>query len=115
MNNAYLNFLRTSAIAELTHLGLVDDDGTELTGSGYIRLAVTWATDGDGVMRPNADLTFNVPIGKVGGWRAYTAEEHGTDYGGYDFAEELQEEYLAPGEFKLKHEAVGIIHEVKSE
>lgn len=85
MNATFYNALRTEAISLITHIGLVDAGGDEVTGGSpaYARQAVTWATDGDGVMRPNANLTFNIPAsGQVAGWRGYSALTDGTNYGG---------------------------------
>lgn len=91
MNAAFFNALRTAGKSAITHIGLVDETGTELTGGSpaYARQAVTWADGADGVMSPNANLTFNVPSGAtVGGWRGYSASTSGTDYGGEDLTQE---------------------------
>lgn len=88
---AFFNALRDEGQTLITHIGLVDDSGDELTGGSpaYARQAVTWTDDGDGVMRPNANLTFNVPSGTtVGGWRGYSASTSGTNYGGEDLTQE---------------------------
>jgi len=69
--------------AVATHLGLVDETGTELTGGTYARLAVTWDAASAGLIRPGADSVFDIPAGvTVGGWRTYSALTTGTDYGG---------------------------------
>lgn len=101
MNAAFLNALRDEGQALITHIGLVDDGGTELTGGSpaYARQAVTWTDDGDGVSRPNANLTFNVPASTtVGGWRGYSADSGGTDYGGSDLTQEV---YANQGTYQL--------------
>lgn len=110
MNSTYLNFLRTASKAEITHIGLVDDGGDELTGGSpaYARKAVTWADGADGVQNPNADLTFDVPAGAtVAGWRGYDALTEGTDYGGEDLTEEV---FAAQGEYTLLAASTGITH-----
>lgn len=110
MNATYLNALRTHAKSLITHIGLVDDGGTELAGGSpaYARIPVTWADGADGVMNPNADLTFNVPASTtVGGWRGYSAGTEGTDYGGEDLAQEV---YTNQGTYKLLAASTGITH-----
>lgn len=84
MNASYRNFVRDAGQAELTHIGLFDG-GVEISGGSpaYARQAVTWVDDGDGVSRPSADLTFDIPAGAtVDEWRAFNAATGGTDYGG---------------------------------
>ena len=91
MNAAYFNALRTAGKSAITHIGLVNASGVELTGGtpAYARQAVTWADGADGVMNPNANLTFDVPSGTtVGGWRGYSAATSGTNYGGEDLTQE---------------------------
>lgn len=113
MNGAYLDLIATTGKTTITHIGLVDGDGDELTGGdpAYARQAVTWTgpTTGDGLIRPNADLTFNVPAGAtVAGWRGYTALTEGTDYGG---AALTPEEFAGQGTYKLLAAATGIDHD----
>lgn len=82
MNSAFLGILRDAGEAAATHLGLVDDNGDELTSASYARQAVTWTDDGTN-MRPNANLVFNVTTGDVvNGWHAYSGATAGTDYDG---------------------------------
>ena len=106
----YLNELRDHGETLITHLGLVDETGTEITGGSpaYARLAVTWVDDGDGVMRPSADLTFDIPAStSVAGWRGYSALTAGTNYGG---AALTQEDFAAQGQYKLLAATTGIVH-----
>lgn len=106
---ALLNALETELDTLITHIGLVDETGTELTGGSpaYAREAVAWADDGDGVIRPNADLTFNVPAdATVAGWRGYSASSAGTDYGGEDLSPET---FLAQGAYTLLADQTGIV------
>ena len=93
MNAAYLNAIRDAGQALITHIGLTDAAGTELSGGGYARQAVTWTDDSTGVSRPSANLVFDVEAGdEVGQWRGYSASTAGTDYGG-----ELLEDPNNPG------------------
>jgi hypothetical protein len=110
MNTAYLNLIREAGQSAITHIGLVDDTGTELTGGSpaYARKAVTWTDSADGVSRPSADLTFDVPAGaSVASWRGYSASSSGTDYGGEDLT---QEDYAGQGTYKLLAASTSITH-----
>lgn len=110
MNAAYLNLIRDAGQAAITHIGLVDETGTELTGGSpaYARQAVTWTDDGDGVARPDGNLTFNVPAGKtVGGWRGFSAGSAGTSYGGEDVT---QEAFASQGTYTLLAASTSITH-----
>jgi hypothetical protein len=83
MNETYRNAIATHGRTLITHIGLVNNVGTELTGGSYARLPVTWTTATNGVIRPNADLTFEIPAGaNVSGWRGFNALTSGTNYGG---------------------------------
>jgi hypothetical protein len=107
---AYLNELRDRGIAIITHFGLVDETGTELTGGdpAYARIADTPVADGDGVVRPSTNLVFNVPEGTtVGGWRAYSAGTEGTDWGGEAVT---QEAFAAQGQYTLQAAGSSITH-----
>lgn len=106
---ALLEVLEDSIDTVITHIGLVDETDTELTGGSpaYAREAVTWADDGTGVIRPNADLTFNVPAGTtVAGWRGYSADSGGTDYGGADLDPET---FVAQGAYTLLADQTGVV------
>lgn len=108
---AYLNELRDAGIAAITHFGLVDETGTELTGGSpaYARIADTPVADGDGVIRPSTDLTFDVPASTtVGGWRGYSALSAGTDFGGEDLT---QEAFAEQGEYTLLEASTSITHQ----
>lgn len=110
MTTAYLNAIRDHGQSIITHIGLVDDVGTELTGGSpaYARQAVTWTDSSDGVSSPSADLTFDIPAGvTVGGWRGYSASTAGTDYGGADLT---QEAYAAQGTYDLLAASTSITH-----
>lgn len=101
MNTTFLNALATEADTLITHIGLVDDQGTELTGGSpaYARIAVTWTAPSNGLIRPDADLEFDVPASSnVAGWRGYSASTSGTDYGGEALT---QEDYANQGTYTL--------------
>ena len=103
----YINAIANAGAALITHIGLVDQTGTEIVGGTYARLAVTWTAAVAGTIRPNADLTFNVPAGTVGGWRGFSALTLGTNYGGQDLTNEV---FAAPGQYKLLAAGTGILH-----
>lgn len=110
MTEAFRNYLLDGGDGcdVITHIGLVDDTATELTGGSpaYARVAVTWTSASGGIRRPNADLTFNVPAsGVVAGWRGFTASTAGTNYGG---AALTQETFAAQGQYKLLAASTGI-------
>jgi hypothetical protein len=110
VNAAYLNAIRDHGQSIITHIGLVDDTGTELTGGSpaYARKAVTWDDDGDGVSRPTADLAFDIPPGGiVAEWRGYSASSGGVDFGGEAVA---QEEYTGQGVYNLLAASTSITH-----
>jgi hypothetical protein len=99
LNSAALNAAVGGITSKVTHIALVDGTGTELTGGSYARQPVTWAAAANGVQRPSADLTFNVPAGTVGGWRGYSALTGGTNYDGGDLTDET---YAAAGQYVLQ-------------
>lgn len=81
MNGTFLDALATQAKTLITHIGLVNGAGSAVG----TRQAVTWTgpTGGNGLIRPNADLVFNMTSGQdVAEWRGYSASTGGTDYGG---------------------------------
>lgn len=87
-------------------LGLVDDQGRELTGGtpAYRRRAVAWQAVTDGTLRPVRDLVFDVPAdATVAGWRAYSRS--GEDYGGADLSLEF---FRGQGEYVLRAAGTGI-------
>jgi hypothetical protein len=110
MNAAYRNAIGNAGAALITHLGLVDRDGAELSGGSpaYARLAVTWTGASGGMIRPATDKTFNVPVGAtVAGWRGYSALSGGTEYGGEDLTPEA---FAGQGEYRLIAAQTGISH-----
>jgi hypothetical protein len=112
MNTAYLDFIAAAGAAEITHIGLVDDTGTELTGGSpaYARKAVTWTASVAGLIRPNADHEFDVPAGaSVAEWRGYNALTAGDDYEGEDVD---LEDFTNQGTYTLLAASTGIQHSV---
>jgi hypothetical protein len=107
MSAAYLAAVTAAGAAEVTHIGLVDETGTELAGGTYARIANAPAAAG-ATWRPSADLDFNVPAGTtVGGWRGYDAAAAGTDWGGDDV---VQEVYAGDGTYTLVAAETGVTH-----
>lgn len=112
MNGTYLDAIATHGKSLITHIGLVDNTGAELTGGSpaYARKPVTWTgpSAGDGLFRPAADLDFDIPGSRnVAGWRGYSALTAGTDYGG---AALTQETYAAQGTYKLLAASTAVDH-----
>lgn len=111
MNDNYHNAIRDHGKTLITHIALVDDTDTELTGGSpaYARKPVAWVDDGVGVMRPDADLLFDIPAGAtIGGWRGFSALSNGTDYGGKELTQEV---YAGQGEYTLSAASTSITHQ----
>ena len=84
VNAAYLNAIGDHGGTLITHIGLVDETDTEITGGdpAYARQAASWDTAVDGQIDLSADLTFDIPEGTtVAGWQGYSASTGGTAYG----------------------------------
>lgn len=115
VTQAYLDLTLVDPASTITHIGLVDDQGDELSGGSYARKSVSWASpasaDGGRVIRPTADLTFDVPAlandGKVAGWRGFSASSNGTNYGGGDLT---PEPYPNGGQYVLEAAGTGYRH-----
>jgi len=110
MEAVYRNAIADHGATLITHIALVDETGTELTGGSpaYARLAVTWTSASGGMIRPNANLTFNVPPSTtVGGWRGFSASTAGTNYGGASLTNEA---FAGQGEYTLLAAFTGIAH-----
>lgn len=105
---AYLDALAAEGDSLIGFVGLVDETGTELTGGSYTRKAVTWTAPSGGLIRPTADLVFDVPAGTtVGGWRGYSLVSGGTDFGG---ANVTQEVFAGAGQYTLLAASTSIDH-----
>lgn len=89
MNASYQTLVANAGAAAITHIGLVDVVGTEITGGAYARKAVTWTTPSTGRKAPSANLLFDIPTGAtVAGWRGFTALTAGTNHGGFSLTPE---------------------------
>jgi len=80
----YAALLDGNGIGVITHIGLKNSGGTEISGGSYARQPVTWT--GAGATRNlSADEAFNIPAGaQVQSWCGFSALTGGTDYGGED-------------------------------
>jgi len=108
MTEGYRNAIANHGGGLITHIGLVNGSDVELSGGTYARKAVTWVTAANGVIRPNADLSFDVPAGAtVAGWRGFSALTSGTNYGGESLTEET---FAGAGQYKLLASGTGILH-----
>lgn len=109
MNTAYLNLIANAGRSAITHIGLVNGSGTELSSADYARQPVTWTAASDGDTSPNADLVFEVAAGDVvAGWRGYSAGSGGTDYGGADLTPVT---FANDGTYTLDSATTGIDHD----
>lgn len=109
MLTAYFNGIADAGADLITHIGLVNGSGTELSGGSYARKAVTWTSASGGTIRPTADLTFDIPAGAtVAGWRGFSALTGGTNYGG---ASLTSESFASAGQYILDSATTGINHE----
>lgn len=109
MLTAYFNAVADAGADLITHIGLVDETGTEISGGSYARKAVTWGSASGGTIRPSADLTFDIPASTtVGGWRGFSALSGGTNYGGANLT---NESFASAGQYILDSATTGINHE----
>jgi hypothetical protein len=108
MTTAYLDAIAGAGRTTVTHIGLVDGSGVEITGGSYARKAVTWTASSNGTIKPSADLTFDIPSGAtVAGWRGYSAASAGTNYGGADLTSQA---FSSAGTYTLLAAATAINH-----
>lgn len=108
MSTAYLDAIAEHGRTIITHIGLVDESGTEISGGSYARQAVTWTTASNGRIQLQSDLTFDVPAGAtVAGWRGYSAASGGTDYGGADLP---SQPFATEGTYTLRSDLTWIDH-----
>lgn len=113
MTEGYRNAIASHGGSLIKYIGLVNASGVELSGGGYARKAVSWTQANNGIIRPNADLLFDVPAGTtVAGWRGYSAATGGINYGGEDLT---SEEYTDAGQYRLRASGTGIKHEDAAE
>lgn len=108
MNATYRNAVADHGGGLITHIGLMDETGTEISGGSYARQAVTWTAAADGTIRPSSDLLFDIPGGNtVAEWRGFSALTLGTDYGGQVLT---QESFAGDGQYTLVASQTGILH-----
>ena len=106
MNESYQNAIQNHGATLMPFIGLVNGSGVEITGGGYVRKAVTWTAAANGLIRPTANLLFDVPTGAVvAGWRAFTASTGGTNHGGASLTSVT---YSNPGTYELLAASTGI-------
>jgi hypothetical protein len=108
MTSAYLNLTAQAGGTAITHIGLVNASDVEISGGSYARKAVTWTTASAGLIRPTADLVFDIPSGvTVGGWKGFSASTSGTDYGGADLTDQV---FASAGTYTLLAASTAIDH-----
>lgn len=108
MEEAYLNTIANHGAIVLTHVGLKNAAGTEISGGSpaYSRQAVTWGQAVAGVIKPVSDLTFNIPAGSnVAGW--FVTNSAGVIMGSGSLT---QETYTNQGEYVLVADSSSISH-----
>jgi hypothetical protein len=112
MNNVLFKLMADVAAQTITHVGLVDVDGVELSGAPYYRVEVTWDVLEDGTMTPVSDLTFGVPGSgdelnptEVAGFRLFDQDTGGINYGGKDIQ---IKQYITDGEYTLPQDKIFI-------
>ena len=106
MNESYQNAIQNHGATLVPYIGLVNGSGVELSGGGYARKAANWTTASGGLIRPTADLVFDIPAGAVvAGWRGFTATTGGTNHGG---ATVTTATYTNAGTYTLRASLTGI-------
>ena len=104
MNENYLNAMRDAGKAVVAYVNVINASGLEVS----TRQLVNWVNDGDGAIRPAADLTFLIPNAEtVTGWRGYSASVAGIEYGGRDVP---AEPFPNGGEYTLLAASTAIQH-----
>lgn len=110
MTAAYRNSIGDYGGGLITHIGLCIVNATEISGGNpaYARKAVTWAASSGGIIRPNADLTFDIPASTtVAMWKGYGASSGGTALGGAALTNEV---FSGQGTYKLLAASTGVKH-----
>ena len=103
MSQAWHDAQAEAGAARVTHIGLVDGTGTELSEGdpAYSRKAVGWTEATSGKCSLDGDYVFDIPAGAtVAGWRGFDALTVGNNLGGKDHA--ASEVYAGQGTFTLK-------------
>ena len=113
MNDTYRDAIATHGASLITHIGLVDNTDTELTGGSpaYARKPVTWDAVVDGYIQISDTLLFDIPTGaNVSGWRGYNQLDPGAgsvEYGGKSLTQEV---FAGQGTYALLADETGIEH-----
>lgn len=106
MTEAWKNQALDASVTVITHIALLDETNTELSGGSYARKAVTWAAASGGIVRPNADIEFDVPASTtVSKIAYYSALTDGTKYGEDDVTNEV---FANAGTYTLLAASTGI-------
>lgn len=91
LNGEFLNFLTDFCETNFNYIGLIDEQGNELSGGGYVRLAPVWEKS-EGRLNLFADLTYDVTMGvTISGWKLFNSLEDSVGYGGGNFSPVLAE------------------------
>jgi hypothetical protein len=110
MNTTYLNTTATAGGGLISHIALFNG-ASEITGGSpaYARKAVTWTSPTDGLIRPTANLVFDIPAGAtVTEWRGFSASTGGTGYGGQLLT---STPFASQGTYTLQAASTGIDHD----
>ena len=106
MNDTYLNATADHGASLITHIALLNTTNVEV---GDARKPVTWTAAIAGLVRPTADIVFNMTTGQeVTQWRGYSALTAGVDYGGATLA---TVNYSNNGTYTLQAASTGIDHD----
>lgn len=105
---AYLDAIANAGGALITYIGLFNG-ATEIAGGSpaYARKAVTWTASSSGLIRPTANLDFDVPASTVDNWKGFSALTGGTGFGGETLATEV---FAGQGIYRLLAASTGIQH-----
>jgi len=57
------NLMLDAFAGTVTHIGLLDDTDTEISGGDYERQSVTWNPADNGILTASGTLTFDIPDG----------------------------------------------------
>jgi hypothetical protein len=109
MADTYLDATANAGGAVITYIGLVNGSAVEISGGTYARKAVSWTSSSSGLIRPTADLVFDIPSGStVAGWRGFSASTSGTNYGGADLTSQA---FASAGTYTLLAASTAIDHD----
>lgn len=105
MNEAYYNATANEGGLLVTFIALVDGTNAEVSAT---RQPVTWTAAAGGLIRPTANLDFDIGAGNtVAGWVGFSAATGGTNYGGADVPAEV---FNQAGSYRLLASETSITH-----